>query len=849
MAKLKRVCLLVLGLFMSLFSATVTNVGTAYSMSGSGTSEDPYQIATCSDLQDISLHTSSYYVLTGDIDCSESSSWNGGLGFAPINGFSGSLNGQGYKIENFTINRAGTSNIGMFGSSAGAATIQNLSFIGASVTGGSYTGVLIGLNSSGTTIQKVAISGSVTGTTDAGLLAGSLRTGSSVSEVAVTGTLYASSSYSGGMVGILRDSTITNSYANVTMTGNTNSVAGLAGSVYTNSGTAGITNSYSAGSIASTSNQAGLVGETATSGSTMTFTNNFSVMSLQASGSRGAMFGFMVSGTGQMNISGQYFDATAANSLNCNNTYSIAGCTAVNTDGTDGSHFENTTAVAPLSSWDFTNVWQQTSGLPTLRNASFPSTPGTPTDLTVTAGTSETAELSWTAPSDGGSSITDYSIQYQVEGAGSWTSWSHTASAATSASVTGLTNGTTYLFRVAAVNGMGMGSYATSSGTLIATTPSDPLDFAVSTSDQTASLSWTTPTDDGGQSITDYFIQYQLQGAGSWTTWSHSASVSTSSSITSLTNGEYYGFRVAAINSMGASSYATLSSILVATTPSAPQSLTIISGSDVDLSWSAPADNGGSAVTGYDFYYRIHGASSWTEVADLTSASYTLSGLTSGTYYDYKVAAKNVKGEGAALQQDNVLYSYSSGGSSSSSSTSSSGGSSYITTRAVASLLNSDDDSTTVAIDLDDLADYISGKAQELSLSLQQVVSFTIERNGLTETHTATITEINNDYIMLTVRSTPFTLRIDLGETKPIIIDGSEVMRVSYLGLNADGQADLTFTQVSAQDVSDTENDQIVEPSVEESDSSLGIMVAIGSVLALVIYIVLMALKRKNKVS
>jgi hypothetical protein len=90
-------------------------------------------------------------------------------------------------------------------------------------------------------------------------------------------------------------------------------------------------------------------------------------------------------------------------------------------------------------------------------------TPGVPTSLFVTAGNGQVS-LSWTAPSnDGGAAITDYTVQYSTDiggGTGStWATFSRAASATANATVTGLTNGTSYKFRVAAVNSAGTGEY------------------------------------------------------------------------------------------------------------------------------------------------------------------------------------------------------------------------------------------------------------------------------------------------------------------------------------------------------------------------------------------------------
>jgi len=87
------------------------------------------------------------------------------------------------------------------------------------------------------------------------------------------------------------------------------------------------------------------------------------------------------------------------------------------------------------------------------------SVPGSPTSVTVTdPGTDGYAYVEWTAPaSNGGSSITDYVVQYSANSGSSWSTFSDGTSTATNATVTGLTLSTEYIFRVLAVNIVGTG--------------------------------------------------------------------------------------------------------------------------------------------------------------------------------------------------------------------------------------------------------------------------------------------------------------------------------------------------------------------------------------------------------
>lgn len=87
--------------------------------------------------------------------------------------------------------------------------------------------------------------------------------------------------------------------------------------------------------------------------------------------------------------------------------------------------------------------------------------PPVPMSLVATGGNAQVA-LSWAAPTVlAQTPITDYVVQFSSDSGSTWTTFADGTSTATSATVTGLSNGTTYLFRVAAVNGVGTGAYAT----------------------------------------------------------------------------------------------------------------------------------------------------------------------------------------------------------------------------------------------------------------------------------------------------------------------------------------------------------------------------------------------------
>jgi hypothetical protein len=89
--------------------------------------------------------------------------------------------------------------------------------------------------------------------------------------------------------------------------------------------------------------------------------------------------------------------------------------------------------------------------------------PGPPTSVSGVDGTNS-VQLSWTAPSDTGTAaITSYYIQYSPDAGATWSDFGLTNSTATSATVTGLGEGVTYVFRVAAVSDHGQGDYSSAS--------------------------------------------------------------------------------------------------------------------------------------------------------------------------------------------------------------------------------------------------------------------------------------------------------------------------------------------------------------------------------------------------
>lgn len=173
--------------------------------------------------------------------------------------------------------------------------------------------------------------------------------------------------------------------------------------------------------------------------------------------------------------------------------------------------------------------------------------PAAPTDLTAAPGNT-TAELTWTAPADGGSAITGYRV-YRGTSPGSGALVGSPGATATTFSDSGLTNGATYFYRVTAVNEVGEGPYSNEASVTPQSAPSAPLDLRASPAKgKGVALSWTEPTSPGGP-ITEYRI-YRSSTSGAETFLVSVGNVTTYKD-TAVTRGSTYFYKVSAVGAGG----------------------------------------------------------------------------------------------------------------------------------------------------------------------------------------------------------------------------------------------------------------------------------------------------------
>lgn len=276
----------------------------------------------------------------------------------------------------------------------------------------------------------------------------------------------------------------------------------------------------------------------------------------------------------------------------------------------------------------------------------------------------------------GGSSITSYNLQWDAGTNGAtWTSLVGEASDFTGTSFTvssGVSGGNTYQFKVRAANILGWGSFSSVVSLVASGVPSqmDPPTTALSGS--TVTISWSAATDNSA-TVTAYLLEI-LQSDGSYYTDTTNCDASTDPVLSarscalslttlraspySLAQGDLVVARVSAQNANGWSdvSEVNTSGANIETEPgqmSAPFAGSATSSTQLQVEWAAVSNTGGSAITSYHLQQETSvGSGTWNDLQgengdESTLTSFTVTGLTQGTNYSFRVRAVNQHGEGA----------------------------------------------------------------------------------------------------------------------------------------------------------------------------------------------------------
>ncbi len=240
-------------------------------------------------------------------------------------------------------------------------------------------------------------------------------------------------------------------------------------------------------------------------------------------------------------------------------------------------------------------------------------------------------------------------FQYLEISGGGWVPIPGSNASTTSHVVTGLTNGVSHRFKLRAVAGLATGEVASLSSAVTpvagaATTPAAPSNLRTTRwFDRGFEVAWDNPNN---ASITGYQRRIRnVTTTQSWQDWTNvsGSSRATSATVSSLVNGNVYEIQVRAASG----STAGITSLAVRAVPNGPVTLSSLSVGDrqVTLKWTTPtSENVTDAIVGWEVRYNagtssIDGSGTWTLMpsSSASTTSHTVSGLTNGTNYGFKV--------------------------------------------------------------------------------------------------------------------------------------------------------------------------------------------------------------------
>jgi outer membrane autotransporter protein len=319
----------------------------------------------------------------------------------------------------------------------------------------------------------------------------------------------------------------------------------------------------------------------------------------------------------------------------------FTGATAVRFGATNGTGVTvlsatSITATAPASTVGTVDITVTGPGGTSLTSAAdlftyVAAVPGAPTIGTATAGTGQ-ASVSFTAPANnGGSTINSYTVTSSPGG--------FTGTGTTSPiTVTGLTGGTAYTFTVTATNGVGTGAASAASNSVT------PVGGQTITFTNPGTQNFGTSTTLGASSTSGLTVQFSSQTTGVCTVAGNTLTFITAGTCTITAS------------QPGNASFAPASPVqqsftVAAVVPSAPTIGTATAGNtQATVSFTAPASNGGEAITNYTVTSNPGGLTGTGPTSPITVA-----GLTNGTAYTFTVTATNGAGPGSASASSNSV--------------------------------------------------------------------------------------------------------------------------------------------------------------------------------------------------
>uniref|UniRef100_A0A8C5DMT3 Titin n=1 Tax=Gouania willdenowi TaxID=441366 RepID=A0A8C5DMT3_GOUWI len=266
---------------------------------------------------------------------------------------------------------------------------------------------------------------------------------------------------------------------------------------------------------------------------------------------------------------------------------------------------------------------------------------------------SDYVTISWEPPSyTGGCQLDNYIVEKRETTSSDWQTVSATT-VRTTIKATRLKTGSEYQFRVFAENRYGK-STAVTSPIVTAQFPFSVPDapgtpFVSTVTKYSMVVEWEHPGKDGGSPITGYHLERKEKNSILWTKLNKFSISDTRFKTSGLEEGIEYEFRVFAENNAGLSKSSKTSESYVARDrcdpPGKPEAV-LITRENVTLQWAKPKYDGGSTITGYVVEKKEIPDGRWMKAnfTNLIENVFTVTGLSGGERYEFRVTAKNGAG-------------------------------------------------------------------------------------------------------------------------------------------------------------------------------------------------------------
>ncbi|XP_067840118.1 myomesin-2 isoform X2 [Heptranchias perlo] len=290
----------------------------------------------------------------------------------------------------------------------------------------------------------------------------------------------------------------------------------------------------------------------------------------------------------------------------------------------------------------------------------IPSPPGV---VRSTRNTKHSVIVQWAA-SKAASELIGYYIDSCLVRTNDWQPCNHKPVKYTRFVVHGLKTGHKYIFRVKAVNAVGMSELSQESEPIVVqaalTGPSSPYGITLlDCANDSMTLGWKEPRFTGGSDITGYYVDHREITDLHWHESNIKAITATVYKVENLKEGSFYEFKVSATNLGGVGVPSESSRPFKCEAWTMPQpgptyDLTFceVRNHSLVILWKPPIYTGSSPVTGYTVDICEASSEEWRTVTEeaVTNRYLKITELEEGKSYIFRVCAVNVAGAGKASE-------------------------------------------------------------------------------------------------------------------------------------------------------------------------------------------------------